>query len=66
MAGYTLMVPSTIGASSIDLLKIKHVITDDRVRLAVNTFLLYKAPSPDGIYLISLQKRLNLIIKYLS
>ncbi len=41
------------------------MITEDRVRLVVNTFLSYKALSPNGTYWIRLQKGLDLIIKYL-
>ncbi len=38
---------------------------EDRVRWAVNSFMPHKAPDPDAIYPICLQKGLDLIIKYL-
>ncbi len=38
---------------------------EERVRWAVNTFMLYKTPGSDGIYPICLQKGRDLIIKYL-
>ncbi len=43
----------------------RKVVTEDRVRWAVNTFIPYKAPGLDCIYTICLQKGLDLIIKYL-
>ncbi len=41
------------------------MVTEDRVRWAVNSFMPYKATGPDGIYPICLQKGLDLIIKHL-
>ncbi len=41
------------------------MVTKDRVRWAVNSFMPYKAPGPDGIYPICLQKGLDLIIKHI-
>ncbi len=43
----------------------RKVVTEDRVRWAVSSFMPYKAPGPDGIYPICLQKGLDLIIKHL-
>ncbi len=50
-------------ANSADWYMAKKVVMEDRVRWAVNSFMPYKAPSPDGIYPICLQKGLDLIIK---
>ncbi len=52
-------------ANSADWYMAREVVPEDRVRWAVNSFVPYKAPSPDGIYPICLQKGLDLIIKYL-
>ncbi len=43
----------------------RNVGMEDRVRWAVDSFMPYKAPGPDGIYPMCLQKRLDLIIRYL-
>ncbi len=53
------------GANSADWYMAWQVVTEDKVRWAVNSFVPYKAPGPDGIYPICLQKGLDLIIKYL-
>ncbi len=53
------------GANSADWYMARKVIMEDRVRWAVNSFMPYGAPGPDGIYPICLQKGLALIIKYL-
>ncbi len=41
----------------------RNVVTKDRMRWVMNTFMPYKAPGSDGIYLICQQKGLDLIIK---
>ncbi len=51
--------------NSADWYMARKVVTEDRVRWAVNLFVPNKAPSPDSIQLICLQKELDLIIKYL-
>ncbi len=43
----------------------RKLVMEDRVRWAVNSFIPHKAPGPDSIYPICLQKGLDLIIKYL-
>ncbi len=43
----------------------RKVVMEDRVRWAVNSFMLCKVPGPDGTYPICLLKGLDLIIKYL-
>ncbi len=53
------------GANSADWYKARKVVTEDRLRWAVNSLMLYKAPGPDSIYPICLQKGLDLIIKHL-
>ncbi len=44
------------GANSIDWLMAMKVVMEDRARWAVNTFMPYKAPGPDGIYPLCSQK----------
>ncbi len=44
---------------------VRKVVMEDRVWWALNTFVSYKVPDPDGIHPICLQKGLDLIIKYL-
>ncbi len=53
------------GANGADWNMARKVVTEDRVRWAVNSFMPYKVPGPDSIYPICLQKGLDLIIKYL-
>ncbi len=53
------------GANSADWHMARNMVTEDRVRRAVNSFMSYKAPGLDGIYPICLQKGLDQIIKYL-
>ncbi len=53
------------GANTADRDITRKVVMEDRVRWAMNSFLLYNAPGPNGIYPICLQKGLDLIIKYL-
>ncbi len=43
----------------------RKVVMEDRMRWKANTFMPYKAPVPNNIYPIFLQKGLDLIIKYL-
>ncbi len=52
-------------ANSADWYMARKVVMEDRVRWTVNSFMPYKASGPDGIYLVCLQKGLDLIIKYL-
>ncbi len=47
------------GTNSADGYMAKKVVMEDRVGWVVNSFMPYKAPSPDGMYPISLQKGLN-------
>ncbi len=56
--------PGKIRDNGEDWKKTEQVVIDDRIRWAVNTFMPYKAPDPDGIYPICLQKRLGTRIKY--
>ncbi len=44
---------------------VRKAVTEDWIRWAVNSFMPYKAPDPDGIYPICLQMGLDLIIKFL-
>ncbi len=50
------------GAKSKEWLKTRRVVTEERVNWTVNTLMPYKVSHPDGIYLICLQKKLDLII----
>ncbi len=56
---------TTKTGDTIDWHMARNVVTEDKVGRAVETFMPHKAPGPDGIYLICLQKGLDLIIKYL-
>ncbi len=53
------------GANSVHWHMARKVIMEDRERWSVNSFMLYKAPGPDGIYAICLKKGLDLTIKCL-
>ncbi len=53
----------TIRANNKDWKKTKQVLTEDRIRWAVNTFMPYKACGPDGIYPVCIQTGLYITIK---
>ncbi len=52
------------GSNSADWYMARKVVTEDRARRVVNSFMPYKALGPDGIYRMCLEKGLDLIIKY--
>ncbi len=53
-----------IKANCEDWKRAKKVVTKDRIRCTMNTFMLRKANGPDGIYTVSLQKRLGITINF--
>ncbi len=55
-----------IRTNSEDRRKAKQVVTEDRTTWAVNAFMPYMTPGPDGIYSVYLQKEFDITIKYLT
>ncbi len=53
-----------IRTDSEDWKKARYVVTKDRIRWTVSTFVSYMAPGTDGIYPARLQKELDIIFKY--